>query len=592
MWQPSASAEEEEEEGDDSPPPMHQPSASAEDGGDSEKDDDMDDVDDELEKESEKDIQTTTTGTIGATGTTDGANKSEDTTRKLLEQKQIEFIEKTTLQDVIVDDTNPVKVGRLGNDVTFLQSIKGCPSKRLSTLCLRKFCSQHRITGYKNKSKTFLCNLIVERMKTTGLDKTIYPEDFGKGKTSSKTSGDGNGKTSKKKTLDTNGSKGSKKKASKLSKNAKPPAVTQDGSYWRAIVTFFLQTMSPHVIKLGNNPSIDKVDGRRFLHDDIWVLLAAEYNRPDHPDLKTFLKNDVYFEQAQVPEDMPSKFDVLTPIELSQLLSHIQSFYRKAKRLQRTSGNHCPITKHIGPRPWLLLYDKCVQESSISMKALVSGDLPAGVGGSYLKRLQDADANASDSDDDKPKKKVKTSKQENEKLRVARAMEAFGEAATERASLLKSQAKETSEMRAAELDKRLSASYGEYKIKVKEGRADLRALKREMDYDSESSEAEDVKQTIAFFKDKAASIFDQLENKKRFDQLENKKRLPRIVVIPEDEKTERSSTARSSSTSESSLPLPRPAVAPRPPRVSDSTRVINSEDEDELPDASGVSGSV
>jgi hypothetical protein len=115
-------------------------------------------------------------------------------------------------------------------------------------------------------------------------------------------------------------------------------------------------------------------------------------------------------------------------------------------------------------------------------------------------------------------------------------------------------------------------------------------LKREMDYDSESSEAEDVKQTIAFFKDKAASIFDQLENKKKFDQLENKKRLPRIVVIP-DEKTERSSTARSS-TSESSLPLPRPAVAPRPPRVSDSTRVINSEDEDELPDASGVSGSV
>jgi hypothetical protein len=207
-----------------------------------------------------------------------------------------------------------------------------------------------------------------------------------------------------------------------------------------------------------------------------------------------------------------------------------------------------------------------------------------------LKRLQDA--SDSDNSDDKPKKKVKTSKQENEKLRVARAMEAFGEAATERASLLKSQAKETSEMRAAELDKRLSASYGEYKIKVKEGRADLRALKREMDYDSESSEAEDVKQTIAFFKDKAASIFDQLENKKRFDQLENKKRLPRIVVIPEDEKTERSSTARSSSTSESSLPLPRPAVAPRPPRVSDSTRVINSEDEDELPDASGVSGSV
>ncbi len=552
MCQPSA---------EDVEPPMGQPSAST-----------AEDQDEDLvveDSDMEKDIQTTT-----RENKSDDAKKSSEAAElkkkleEIAESKQMEFIESTTLDDVLVDESNPIKVGRQSNDVTNLQSIKGCPSKRLSIKCLRKFCGVHKITGYdKNKPKTFLCNLIVERMKTRGLDSNMYPDDFDK-------------KTPKKMTPD-----GSKKKA-KLSKNAKPPAVTMDGSYWRAIKTFFLQLMTPHVIKPGNNPTINKVNSRRFLHEDIWILLAGEYNRSDHPDLKMFLRDDVYYQQAQVPADIPSKFDTLTPIELSQLLSHIRCFYRKAVRLQRTSGSHCKITKHIGPRPWLLLCDKCVQESSISMKALVSGDLPAGVGGSYLKRLQDA--SDSDDNDDKPKKKVKTSKQENEKLRVARAMEAFGEAATERASLLKSQAKETSEMRAAELDKRLSASYGEYKIKVKEGRADLRALKREMDYDSESLEAEDVKQTIAFFKDKAASIFDQLKNKKRFDQLENKKRFPRIVVIP-DEKIERSSTA-CSSTSESSLP--RPVVAPRPPRVSESTCVVNSDNEDELPGASGVSGAV
>ena len=246
--------------------------------------------------------------------------------------------------------------------------------------------------------------------------------------------------------------------------------------------------------------------------------------------------------------------------------------------MQRTSGSHCPITKHIGPRPWLLLYDKSLHESSIEMKAYVGGDLPKGVGGSYLKRTAD-DGNASGSEDDnKPRKKVKAGKPETEKLRVARAMEQFGLAAKERQYIFKYQAKEVTDMRAAELDKRLTASYGDYKNKVKEGRADLRALKKDLYYDSESSEAEDVKQTIAFLKDKATSIFDQLEEKKRF---------PRIIVIKscETKKSSRSSTA-CSSTSQSSLP--RPLVAPHPPRVSESSHIVNSDDEDDFPVASGV----
>jgi hypothetical protein len=41
------------------------------------------------------------------------------------------------------------------------------------------------------------------------------------------------------------------KKKTKLTKNAKPPAVTKDGSYWRVIGTYFLQPMRPHVVKPG-----------------------------------------------------------------------------------------------------------------------------------------------------------------------------------------------------------------------------------------------------------------------------------------------------------------------------------------------------
>jgi hypothetical protein len=563
MGQPSATEEDEE-------PTMGQPSATIEDREDSDKEQESDNDDSEKKKDTEPTpIETTT-----RENKSDGAKQKLEAAelKKQLEEaaeaKQVKFIEGTTLDDVLVDETNPIKVGRQSNDVTNLQSIKGVASKRLSTKCLRKFCSVHMITGYKNKSKSFLCNLIVERAKTRGLDSNMYPGDFKK-------------KTPTQKTTD-----GSKKKATKLSKNAKPPAVTMDGSYWRAIGTFFLQTMTPHVIKLGNNPTIDKVDGRRFLHEDIWILLAEEYNKPDHPDLKTFLRNDVYYQQAQIPEDIPSKFDILTPLELSQLLSHIQSFYRVAVRKQRTSGSHCPITKHIGPRPWLLLYDKSVLESSLEMKAYVGGDLPDGVGGSYLK------VTADESDNDRPPKKKIKVKQESEKLRVAKAMEQFGVAAKERASILKFQAKQTSEMRSAELDKRLTASYGEYKMKVKEGRADLRALKKDIYYDSESSEVEDAKQTIAFYKDKAASIFDQLEEKKV--------KVPRIVVIDDEScvlKTRKTAPASTSDESSFSFvarapPLVTarapPLVTPRAPRVSESTLLINSDEEDEIPTASGV----
>jgi hypothetical protein len=38
----------------------------------------------------------------------------------------------------------------------------------------------HLISGYKALSKTGLCNLIVEQMKTRGLDSDIHPDNFKK----------------------------------------------------------------------------------------------------------------------------------------------------------------------------------------------------------------------------------------------------------------------------------------------------------------------------------------------------------------------------------------------------------------------------
>jgi hypothetical protein len=227
---------------------------------------------------------------------------TEKENRKNREDQQTKFIESTTLDDVLVDDVVDNKVGKKESDTTHLVSIKGCCPKRLSMTCLRKFCKVHSISGYKTLSKTGLCNLIVERLKTKGLDSDMYPEDF---------------------------KKAEKKK--KLTKNAKPPAVTKDGSYWRAICNYFLQSLRPHVIKLGNNPDIQKVDARKFLHEDIWNVIAEPYNKEDHPELQTFLKNDNFYKASQIPDDIVQDFNVLTvsavvegrnahPVDLSNIV--------------------------------------------------------------------------------------------------------------------------------------------------------------------------------------------------------------------------------------------------------------------------------
>ncbi len=146
---------------------------------------------------------------------------TEKENRKNREDQQIKFMESTTLDDVLVDDDVNNKVGKNESDTTHLISIKGCCPKKLSMACLRKIFMVHSISGYKALAKTRLCNLIVERMKTRGLDGEMYPDDFNKKKPG--------------------------EKAKKLPKNAKPAVVTKDGSYWRAISTYFLQSLRPHV---------------------------------------------------------------------------------------------------------------------------------------------------------------------------------------------------------------------------------------------------------------------------------------------------------------------------------------------------------
>ena len=106
------------------------------------------------------------------------------------------------MEDVLGDNNVDNKVGKNERDLTHWLSIEGVYTKKLSMARRRKFCQANSITGYKNLAKTRLCNVIVERMKTRGLDDEMYPDDFNK----------------------------KPEKTKKLPKNAKPLVVTKDGS--------------------------------------------------------------------------------------------------------------------------------------------------------------------------------------------------------------------------------------------------------------------------------------------------------------------------------------------------------------------------
>jgi hypothetical protein len=197
--------------------------------------------------------------------------KKQKEAEKAKTDQQKQFIDSTTFDDVVVDESNPLKVGRGPDDTTFLQSIKGASPTQLSVCALRHFCTINGINGYKDQSKVMMCNLIIDRMKLKTLDKDMYPEDF------SGEAGDKNGGDEQ---------PSAKAKGKKLKKGSKPQAVTKDGTYYRVILTYFLQELRIYVTGLGENPTAKQLDdSKQFLHADKYAKLAEAYNS-DRDDLK------------------------------------------------------------------------------------------------------------------------------------------------------------------------------------------------------------------------------------------------------------------------------------------------------------------
>jgi hypothetical protein len=164
----------------------------------------------------------------------------------------------------------------------------------------------------------------------------------------------------------------------------------------------------------------------------------------------------------------------------------------------------------------------------------------------------------------------------------------FVQATKERTILMKKEAVDKAVFNAAKFDKILSESYGAYKRNIREGRADLRVLRNDSDYHTDSSEAQEVKETISFFKKQVAAVVEQIENMKQ-------KPSSITMTAATGEPTATASTLSSQSQSRSQSPSPfavqasSPILSPFAQSPFGKSLGPGSDSDDDLPASSGLS---
>jgi hypothetical protein len=91
-------------------------------------------------------------------------------------EKRYDWIGSSSLDDVVFHEAEWVQLSRDVTHKTRLQSIKGYPTPQLTVRMLKKFCTQHKISGWKNKQKHVLCELIVNAVKSSNLEAAMYSD--------------------------------------------------------------------------------------------------------------------------------------------------------------------------------------------------------------------------------------------------------------------------------------------------------------------------------------------------------------------------------------------------------------------------------
>jgi hypothetical protein len=293
-----------------------------------------------------------------------------------------------------------------------LVALKGETIKKVTVKKLVRFCIQKEITGYKNKNKDQLCDLIVNKKKSRNIVSVIY--------------GNGDGSSDSQE-----GEKSSKK--TNKTKGSAPDAITKETLYYRGLNTYFHEKYCQDVMKLGSQPTAGELDARQFLHKDIFDKLADTYNDGFDEYVGKLALTHAFFPAHGVKSDDPNKFDTITSEDFSNAMDFLNKQYSQCWQTNNQKlGSHEDFEKFVGGRPYVFYYYHWLA-SVPNLLNLAVAHLPSAI-------TRDSGEN----NDNKGKKRSSLETQSNAQKLIACALSGFH--SKERMNLLQNKVKQTKKM--------------------------------------------------------------------------------------------------------------------------------------------------
>jgi hypothetical protein len=276
--------------------------------------------------------------------------------------KRRDFIKKLTLSQCIVEN-----VPDGANTTVALVSIAGISLSKLLLSELQLFCASQKISGYRQKKKQEVAQLIAARVTSDNIYASIGRMGMAKADDSC---GDLPGKAQ-----------------NYRSKTTRPKAVTKTGSYFRIINLWFSEQNRHLVLATGKKMNRAELDVGGYRHKSIWDNLADQYNNNTgvtaDPSIGNNKGDNSYLDVIQTSHmlydlENPEDFDTLEGRDVAQFIRWITHQYYVIHK--SVSGDHARFEDRVGSKSYLLYFHNMVTATGAEnieslMKAELSQDV-------------------------------------------------------------------------------------------------------------------------------------------------------------------------------------------------------------------------
>ena len=280
-------------------------------------------------------------------------------------KKRRELIKKLTLAQCEIENSTAVN----GAHYVKLVSVGGIPLTKLLLSDLQLFCATQKISGYRQKKKEDISQLIAARVASDKIYASIgrlgmtHPI----GHSSEESTGATGGVT---------------KPQNYRSKMVRPKAVTKTGSYFRVINLWFSAQNRHLVLLTGKKMNKAELDVGGYRHKAIWDNLAAQYNK--NTGMAAWVHGDnAYLDVIQTPHmlydlENPEDFDNLEGRDVAQFVRYITHQYYVTYK--SVSGDHARFEDRVGEKSYLLYFHNMITATGAeNLESLMKAELSADV---------------------------------------------------------------------------------------------------------------------------------------------------------------------------------------------------------------------